>query len=44
LKGRTDLRGSRRILTTETIRVLSCGIGDTQLGPSAAGPPRQAWL
>jgi hypothetical protein len=37
LKGRTDLRGSSRILATETSRVLSCGIEDTQLGPSAAG-------
>jgi hypothetical protein len=30
LKGRADFRGSSRILATETIRVLSCGVTDTQ--------------
>ncbi len=37
LKGRTDFQGSSRILATETIRVLSCDVWDTQLGPSARG-------
>jgi hypothetical protein len=34
LKGRTDFAGSSRILATD-YSPLSCGGGETQLGPSA---------
>jgi hypothetical protein len=34
LKGRTVFQGFSRILATETIRVLSCDVWDTQLWPS----------
>ena len=34
LKGRTVFQGFSRILATETIRVLSCGAEEMQLGPS----------